>query len=192
MTWVDAVILAVIAISGLLALLRGLVREVLGIGAWVGAALLAIWYGPLLEPRFEAWLGGPDLAAPAGFAAVFIVGLIVLGMISAWTGSLVRASMLGGLDRTLGLVFGLARGAALVVFAYIAAGMVVPIDRWPAPVLQARSLPLVYEGAVWVTKMVPPRYQPRLYAPPGGTKASAADLMQPAPQGRAFGPQGRN
>ena len=42
----------------------------------------------------------------------------------------------------LGLVFGLARGAALVIVAYIVAGMVIPVDRWPDAVLEARSLTL--------------------------------------------------
>jgi len=67
-------------------------------------------------------------------------------LLCRWIGALVRASVLGGLDRTLGLVFGIARGAALVVFAYIAVGMVIPIDHWPDAVLKARALPLAYQG----------------------------------------------
>ena len=62
----------------------------------------------------------PDLVDPVTFGVVFIVVLLVLLLVSGWIGALVRRSVLGGLDRTLGLVFGLARGAALVV---------VPISR---------------------------------------------------------------
>ncbi len=99
-----------------------------------------------------------------------------------------RASPIGGLDRTLGLVFGLVRGAALVVLAYIIAGMVVQVDRWPDAVLQARSLPLVYQGASWVSAeaagrpsaAVSTRRRP-------GVQTTADALLHATPQGRAVG-----
>jgi membrane protein required for colicin V production len=98
----------------------------------------------------------------------------------------VRASPIGGLDRSLGLVFGLARGAALIVLAYIIAGMVIQVDRWPEAVLQARALPLVYQGASWAVQKLPVDHRPQLYAPPG--KETTADaLLHATPQGRAVG-----
>src|SRR5579872_5270483 len=110
--------------------MRGFVREVLGIGAWVGAVVFAVWAFPLVHERFDIWLNGPDFGDPAAFGAMFLVSLIVLSVISGMVGGIVRASLLGGLDRTLGLVFGLVRGAALVAFAYIVAGWVVAADQW--------------------------------------------------------------
>jgi membrane protein required for colicin V production len=185
MTWVDLVVLGVLAVSALLAFMRGFVREVLGIGAWVAAVLVAIWAFPYARPQFREWLGTPDLVDPVTFAAVFIVTLLVLLLICHWIGALVRGSVLGGVDRTLGLVFGLVRGAALVVFAYIAAGLVVPVDRWPDPVLQARSLPVAYAGAVWAAAQLPPDYRPKLQPPPGGRQTTAEDLLRATPVGRA-------
>jgi membrane protein required for colicin V production len=188
MTWVDIVVLAVLAISGLLAFMRGFVREVLGVGSWVGAIVVAIWGFPAARPRFEVWLAGsPDLVNPATFGALFIVTLIVLMAVSHWIGAVVRGSVLGGLDRTLGLLFGLVRGAALVVFAYIAAGVVLPIDRWPPQVLEARAMPLAYEGAAWTVDRLPAEYRPHLTPPPAGRQTTADVLMQAAPQGRAIG-----
>jgi membrane protein required for colicin V production len=187
MTWVDIAVLGVLAMSALLAFIRGFVREVLGIGAWAGAVAVAIWAFPYARPQFREWLGTPDLVDPVTFGAVFVVALIILLLISHWIATLVRKSALGGLDRTLGLVFGLVRGAALVVFAYIAAGIVVPVDRWPEPVLRARVLPAVFAGAAWTVDKLPPEYHPRLYAPPAGREATAADLLHATPQGRAFG-----
>jgi uncharacterized membrane protein required for colicin V production len=96
---------------------------------------------------------------------VLLITLVVLLILSRWIGALVRASPIGGVDRSLGLVFGLARGAALVILAYIAAGMVIPLERWPEPVLDARSLYLAYQGAHWVREKLPVEYRPRLYAP---------------------------
>jgi len=187
MTWVDLVVLAVLALSALLAFTRGLVREVLGLGAWVGAIFAGVWALPRVRPHFEQWLGNTPWLDPVAFAVVFIISLIVLMLVSRWLSAMVRASPIGGLDRTLGLVFGLARGAALVILAYIGAGMVVQVDRWPEPVLNAESVWPVYQGARWVVERLPTDYRPRLYAPPPGRDTTAAQLLQATPQGHAVG-----
>jgi membrane protein required for colicin V production len=188
MSWVDLIVLGVLAISALLAFMRGFVREVLGVGSWVGAIIVAIWGFPYARPRFELWLAGsPDLVNPVTFGALFVGTLIVLMFVSHWIGAIVRGSVLGGLDRTLGLLFGLVRGAALVVFAYIAAGVVLPVDRWPPQVLEARAMPLAYEGANWTVARLPAEYRPHLSAPPVGPETTADALMQAQPQGRAIG-----
>jgi membrane protein required for colicin V production len=186
MTWVDAVILAVLAISALLAFLRGFVREVLGIGAWIGAALAAAWGLDLVRAPLHRWVG-PAWVDLVGFCGIFLVVLIVLMLVARFVGRAVRHSPLGGVDRTLGLLFGLARGAALVILAYIVAGMVVPIDHWPDPVRQARALAPAYSGARWAVHQLPQDYRPRLYAPPPGREASAEALLRATPQGRAVG-----
>ncbi len=72
-----------------------------------------------------------------------------------------RGSRSGGLDRTLGLVFGLVRGAALVILAYIGMGMVVQVDRWPDVVLKAESMWPVYQGARWVVEQLAGRISGR-------------------------------
>jgi len=187
MTWVDLVVLAVLAVSALLAFMRGLVREVLGLGAWVGAVAAAFWALPYARPRFQEWLGPSQWVDPIAFAGVLLVTLIVLMIIARWIGALVRDSPLGGLDRTLGLVFGLARGAALCILAYIGAGMVVQVDRWPEPVLNAESVWPVYRGAAWVVQQLPAEFRPHLNPPPLGRQTTASALLQATPQGRAVG-----
>ena len=82
MTWVDLAVIGVLAVSALLAFMRGFVREVLGVGAWVAAVFVAIWAFPFARPRFREWLGAPDLVDPVTFAAVFVVTLLVLLLIS--------------------------------------------------------------------------------------------------------------
>ena len=148
MTWVDLVVLAVLAVSALLAFMRGLVREVLGLAAWVGAIAAAVWALPRVRPQFQEWFGTSPWIDPAALGVVFLITLIVLMLISRWIGALVRASPIGGLDRTLGLVFGLARGVAVVVLAYIVGGWVERPAQWPAPVREARSLGVAYMGAL--------------------------------------------
>ena len=187
MNWVDLAVLAVLALSGLLAFMRGFVREALGIGAWVVAVLAASPYGafPYVQPWARQHINDPSTADLVAFGSVFLVVLIVMWMIAGAVSSAVRATVLGGLDRTLGLVFGLARGAALVAVAYMVGSWLFPVEQWPAPVIEARSLPAVHRGAVWIAAQIPPAYRPSVAAPPTGRPTSSASLLQSKPDGRA-------
>lgn len=186
MNWVDLVVLGVILLSGVLALARGLVREVLGLGAWILAGLVAFEVAPMIQPWARQQTTDPALADTVAFLAIFVLVLAVLSVLAGLIGGAIRGSVLGGLDRTLGLVFGLVRGALLVCAAYIVVGLGVAVDQWPAPVLQARALPLVYQGASLIVGHVPVGYRPAV-APPPGRPTSAAELMQASPVGRALG-----
>jgi membrane protein required for colicin V production len=185
LNWVDTLVLLIVAISALIAFARGFMAEVLGIAAWVGAFFIANAVAPELRPMMREWLGGPDLADPAAYAAVFLVGLVLLSIITGMIGSAVRNSMLGGVDRTLGLVFGLARGLLILAAAYVGTGLVVPTERWPDAVAEARTIPYVYRMAMELAELLPPDYRPHVPTPPQGRDTTAADLMQPTPQGRA-------
>jgi membrane protein required for colicin V production len=186
MTWVDLAVFGFILISGLLAFARGLVREVLGIGAWVGAFAAAFFALPATRGIVRGWLPSPEWIDPVSFIIVFLIALIVLVLIARGIGRVVRRSALGGVDRTLGLVFGLARGAAIVVIAYIIGQMVFPIERWPDAVLDARTLTPTYEAARWVRSQLPEPYRPHLLdSPPAGRKATAEALLHATPLGRA-------
>jgi membrane protein required for colicin V production len=191
MNWVDLVVLAVLALSGLLAFMRGLVREVLGLGAWIIAGVVASPYGvfPMVQPWTRQQFNDPTTADIIAFGGVFIVTLIVLWIIAGIVGGLVRDSVLGGLDRTLGLLFGIARGAVLVAVLYVLVGMAVPAEQWPQPVLQARALPTVYHGAEWLASQLPQGYRPTVTPPPAEKPTTSADLLQSRPEGRALGPR---
>jgi len=189
MNWVDLVVLAVILLSGLLAFMRGFVREALGLGAWLVAAFVASPYGvfPYVAPWARQQFADSTLADTVAYAGVFLIVLIALSVLANSLSNFVHYSALGGLDRTLGLVFGLVRGAVLLAIAYILVGMAVPVDQWPPAVLDARSLPAIYRGAAWIVAELPAAYRPALAAPPPGRSTSAASLFQPNPVGRALG-----
>jgi membrane protein required for colicin V production len=192
MTWVDLVVLGILVVSAALAFMRGLVREVLGIGAWVGAVFIAIQGLPHARPLVQNWVSEPAWIDPVAFVAIFLVALIVLSLLARAIGRTVRGSALGGVDRSLGLLFGLVRGAALVILAYILAGMAVAVEQWPAPVLDARLLTPTFEGAKWVVRQLPDEFRPHVHSPPAGRRATADALLRATPQGTALGtPQGR-
>jgi membrane protein required for colicin V production len=183
--WVDIVVLAVIAVSALSAFVRGFVREALGIGAWIGAAVVAVWAAPGLEPSVREWTGSTDISVPLTYAGVFIAALILLSVGVATIGGLVRGIGLGAVDSTLGIVFGAARGALLVSAVYFGATRLVPVERWPESVLEARSLPYAYQGAAWLAARFPSQYRPNVPAPPPGRETRAADLLHLPALGRA-------
>jgi len=185
--WVDGVLLAVIAVSAILAFFRGFVREVLGIGAWSGALLAAFYEytNKQLLPHVAPHVEPPWLAEALSTGAVFLVVLIILMVIIHWIANQVQGSVLGGLDRTLGIVFGLARGAILIVVAYIVAGVFLPMtERWPEPVRQSRSLPVIADGAAWLIGQLPQEFRPRLPDQNGRPAPSQDELLRPPARNR--------
>lgn len=180
MTWVDGVVLAVLALSAAIAFSRGLVREVLGVGAWAGALIAAFWALPMLRPLAVQYIQPEWLAEIAAIGLGFVVALLVLKLLIGWLANLVRASILGGLDRALGVLFGLARGAFVVILAYVVGGLVLPdVERWPEPVRQARSLPVVAEAAEYLVQQLPAEYRPRLPEVPQAVMPTMDQLLRP-------------
>jgi membrane protein required for colicin V production len=185
MTWVDGVVLAVLLVSAGLAFFRGFVGEVLGVAAWAGAVIAGVVAEPQVRPLLDPHVQPDWLATGLAVGGVFLLVLIILKLIVAWISSHVRRSMLGGVDRALGTVFGLVRGAFVVVVAYIVAGLVLPAtDRWPEPVRQARSLPLAEQGARWVVAQIPDDIRPRLPEPTGRQDPSMDQLLRPPARDR--------
>jgi membrane protein required for colicin V production len=184
MTWVDGVVLAVLLLSAGLAYFRGMVREVLGVGAWLGAAVAGLAAGPSVTPMVAGHVQPDWLASGVAVGAVFLVVLIVLKILIHWIAGHVQRSALGGVDRALGFVFGLARGAFIVVLAYIVGGLAMPaMERWPEPVRQARSLPLAADGARWIVETLPPEFRP-LLPQQGAQQPGLEQILRPAARSR--------
>lgn len=182
--WVDLALLCVVVISALLAFVRGFVREALGIAAWAGAAYASLHGIDLVRGPLSGMGGSPEMTEIIGHAAVFIVALVVLMIASGVIAQAFHSIGLGALDRSLGVVFGAARGAALLVAAYIGSGWVMVPERWPEPVRQARLLPIIAEAATWTAEQIPERYRPSVPIPPPVPFTRSLDLLQAVPLGR--------
>lgn len=115
--WIDWAFLAVMGLSVIVGVVRGLMYEVMSLLGWVLAYLAAHALAGMLAPVIPMGVPGSGLNLAVSFAAVFIGTLIVWNLLSWLVKKLVQASPLNPLDRVLGAVFGLLRGAlvALVV-----------------------------------------------------------------------------
>jgi membrane protein required for colicin V production len=158
---VDIIVIGIIALSALFAFIRGFLREILSIGAWVAAGV-ATWFGlPLLRPfgrQYIEMLFGIDIELIADAitgVVIFVVVLVVATIISHFLTRGVRESALGPLDRSLGLLFGVFRGALIVCLALLIVDNFYPPEDRPDWLKDARTLPMVQAGADILRGLVP-------------------------------------
>ncbi len=151
----DIVIVALLVISGVLAFVRGFVHEMLAMVGWVGAAFATIYLFPHAQPLARQYMTMTLVADALTGITIFVVTLAVLTWLSHVISKRVRNSALNTVDRSLGFLFGLLRGAVLVSIAWLGlAAFVAPKDH-PAFIQEARSLPLVEYGARFLVALVP-------------------------------------
>ncbi len=164
LTTLDIGVAAVIVISGLLAMIRGFVKEMLSIGAWVGAAVAALYAFPHVKP-FARELISVEIAADltAGIG-VFVLTLIVLSGLTHWIASHVRQSHFSKFDRALGFIFGLARGAVVVCLLWLLVDWAIEPEKQPTWITEARSFPLIKKGAAQLSILVPEEVRSRVGA----------------------------
>lgn len=120
----DYAVMAVIAVSALRGAWRGFIGEVFGLIGWIAAFLVACRYVEHVVPWMPAhWPGGVLTQWLIAFALIVIGVVFVAGMVNALLGRLVHVSGLSGVDRSLGLMFGLVRGVVLVLILVILGGL---------------------------------------------------------------------
>jgi membrane protein required for colicin V production len=163
-TVTDAVVLVVIAVSALLAHSRGFTREALALAGWGVAALGAFFFAPFMEPlmRELPGVGGflrssCTLSTLAAFAIAFAVVLVILSIFTPILSGAFRDSALGGIDRGLGFLFGVARGVALVAVLYMLYDLLVPLDQRIALVDGSASIAMIDDVADAVRDNAPDR-----------------------------------
>lgn len=149
MNGVDYLILGVLLASMLLGMVRGFVREAIGLLAWLGGVWLAWRYAPLLEPELGGLIGDPPVSTWAArvliVLAVLVVGWLVAGVLSY---ALRHSGLSLLVDRLLGMLFGVMRGA-VVVAVFVLLGQFVELHRvdwWT----DSQLLPYASELAGWI------------------------------------------
>ncbi len=157
-TWADIALLAVMLISGLLALMRGFFREILSLGAWggaAGAAAIALFYPDIRKLAADLlvpYIGDNEIVVSIAIAgAVFLVVLIILSIISVKLSDALLDSSAGPIDRTVGFIYGLGRGLVLMVTVFMLYVWFFPRDKIDPAVREASTLPLVAGTANFLT-----------------------------------------
>ena len=154
-TWLDLLLLGVMLISGLLAMIRGFIREILSITAWGAAAVATLLlYGKLL-PIAKANISSDIVAAGAVIGGVFLITLLIVSVITVRVSDLILDSRIGALDRTLGFLFGLGRGLIIVVVAFLFFTWLVPPAKQPDGVRSAKSLEVLNKTGEWLQALLP-------------------------------------
>jgi len=176
----DLAVIVALLVSALLAFMRGFVHEVLSIGAWVGAALAALYGLPLAQPLARKTIPIDWAADAAAVVVLFLIALLALSFATNALSKTVQASALNNLDRSLGFVFGLARAAVILSILLIAADWLMDKSARPDWMQKAKTLPAIELGADVLKDLLPDSFMAAEDAAKeaAGTAKDALELKQ--------------
>lgn len=159
MAWLDIAIIGVIALSALISLLRGFVREAFSLAIWVLAFWVSWSFFRDLEVPLRDWIGSPTARLGLAFGALMLATLIVGGLVNFLVIQLVERTGMSGTDRLIGMVFGTARGILLVAVLVLLAGLTpLPGEGWWQ---QSVLVGYFEELAFWLRDLLPPEFAER-------------------------------
>lgn len=186
-TLLDGLLIGLMLVSGVLAMIRGFSREILSIGSWVAAAAAAFYFYPRLSPfmaQYTAQISSSKTVADiAAAGAIFAVVLIIVSLITMRIADFIVDSRVGPLDRSLGFVFGAARGALLVVIGLLFYNWLLPPEsQWPW-VANAKSKPVLDSIGESIVQLLPPDPLER-FKDKEGEEGEPADPEAAPEQGR--------
>jgi membrane protein required for colicin V production len=153
--YLDIFLIVVMLVSGLLAMVRGFMREILSIAAWAAAAAVTIYFYARLLPFAKQYFNNDYVAAGATIGGLFLGTLIIVSILTVRISDKILDSRIGALDRTLGFLFGLARGLMIVVVAFIFFDWLVPQKSQPEAVRSARSRVVLQSTGEWLKSLLP-------------------------------------
>jgi membrane protein required for colicin V production len=175
-TVTDLIVIGIIIVSGIFALSRGLVKELLSILSWVGAAFFTLYAFNPARPFMRELIPWSEIADIATGAALFLISLFAFWLIAHRLSRLVQISSAGALDRSLGFLFGIFRGLLIVVVLFMVVVWAVGTNQ-PNWMRAARTLPIINACAHILLTLVPdnmrvplPRIKPAATPRSGGAR----------------------
>jgi membrane protein required for colicin V production len=133
----DLIVLGVFFFSAAMGIYRGLTKEVLSIAAWVGAGLTATFCYLPFRDMFRGFISYVFIADIANILVVFVTSLVIMTMLISTVSEKIKHSRLGGLDRSLGCLFGATRAFLMLEAIFLLSFMI-----WKKPEDRAHALPV--------------------------------------------------
>jgi membrane protein required for colicin V production len=153
MIWVDYVIIAIIVLSALMSLMRGLIREVLSLAAWVLAFWVSLNYVHVLAGRLGGLIPLPSARQAGAFLILLVATLLIMGVVNFFVGRIIAMTGLTGTDKMLGIFFGIARGVLIIaVLVFLAKLTPLPQDPWWSESLLIRHFEPI---TLWLKDLLP-------------------------------------
>lgn len=150
MAVIDWIIAGILAISSLISLKRGFVREALSLATWVAAFMVARLFSDKMAVLLLDYIDNPTWAFGAAFVILFVLTLILGAIINFLFSELVKMTGLSGTDRVLGIAFGFVRGGLIVVVAYTVLKIFAVDKLWPDSII----IPYLEPVSAWTTEYV--------------------------------------
>tara|TARA_B110000967_G_C18877507_1_gene559206 strand:+ start:1493 stop:1987 length:495 start_codon:yes stop_codon:yes gene_type:complete len=153
MSWLDFIIIGIVALSALISLVRGFVKESISLTSWVLAGFIALRYFEPLAQLLEPYISSPTIRSGSGFGILFVCTLIVGAIVNYIASQMVSKTGLSGTDKSLGVVFGAARGVLIVTMVVLLAQLTpMPAESWWQ---ESRMVEYFVNLAVWIKEIVP-------------------------------------
>ncbi|MDX1605761.1 MAG: CvpA family protein [Candidatus Competibacterales bacterium] len=183
LTLIDYILLTIIAVSVLIGLWRGFLSEFIALASWVAAFVVAFLFAEAASLRLVPYIDIPSVRAVLAFGGLFLATLILGALVNLVVAQLVKRTGLSGTDRLIGLVFGAARGAALVAVLILLATLTpLPQDPWWR---ESSLIPYFEPLALWLRDLLPPElaepFLPSAEPVPAPVEPSAAPSEPTAP-----------
>ena len=153
-TGVDVGVAVLVLISAVLATARGFTREILSLATWAGSAAIAAYMYFYHKDIAAAYIKEELVATGVTVIGTFLVALVVLHLLTMWIGDMVVDSRVGPLDRTLGFVFGAARGVLICIVGAVFANFLLA-PNLPPMVKDAKSYPPLLSAGDWLITLLP-------------------------------------
>ena len=153
MGWVDLIIIVIILISALISLVRGFVKESISLASWIVAGFIALRYFTPLAELLEPYIDSATIRAGTSFSILFVSSLVVGAIVNFMASQAVAKTGLTGTDKSLGVVFGAARGVLIVTMLVLLAGLTpMPSEPWWD---DSAMIEYFSEMASWIKNILP-------------------------------------
>lgn len=173
MIWIDIAIVAVIAISAIIGLFRGFLKEAIGLATWILAFYLAFIMADPAADYLRQWIHVDTARLAIAFAIIFFIVLVAGGLVNFFMSRLVSQTGLAGTDSVIGIIFGTLRGIAVLIVLVMLGGLTpLPGDSWWQ---QSLFMPTLESGALWARDYLPEDIAKAIHYPGDESAQSDSD-----------------